>query len=305
MAIVGAMPPRPPLPGCNPKPSIDDPESPARVERLMASPSYLRADCDLAFLNREDMRHSRLALEYLKAEVTLQEQGVDSTIVLFGGTRIIEPAAAKRAVEENERKLQESPNDATALRQLAISRRIAAKSHYYDVAREFAALVSKKCCRDAANEFVIVTGGGPGVMEAGNRGAFDENRKTAGFNIDLPMEQFPNPYISPELCLQFRYFAMRKFHFLKRAKALVAFPGGYGTLDELFDALCLVQTGKIAPMPIVLVGESFWRRAFDANFLVDEGVIAPDDVDLFSYAETADAIWERIQDHHANQDAGE
>jgi uncharacterized protein (TIGR00730 family) len=139
-----------------------------------------------------------------------------------------------------------------------------------------------------------VTGGGPGIMEAANRGAHDVGAKSVGLNITLPHEQFPNPYITPELCFQFRYFALRKLHFMLRARALVAFPGGYGTLDELFETLCLIQTRKVEPLPVVLVGEQYWRRVFDAEFLAAEGVIDPEDVELFRFAETADEIWKGI-----------
>jgi uncharacterized protein (TIGR00730 family) len=162
------------------------------------------------------------------------------------------------------------------------------------VAREFARMVSQTCV-SCPREFVIMTGGGPGIMEAGNRGAHETNAPSVGLNITLPMEQFPNPYITPSLCFRFRYFGLRKLHFMKRAKALVAFPGGFGTLDELFDALCLVQTRKISPMPIVLVGREFWSRAFNPRFLADEGVIADEDLQLFSYAETADEVWTTIR----------
>jgi uncharacterized protein (TIGR00730 family) len=175
-----------------------------------------------------------------------------------------------------------------------VAERVLAKSRYYDVAREFGRLVSGVCQLDGRCDFVIVTGGGPGIMEAGNRGAFDVGAKSIGLNITLPHEQFPNPYISPELCFQFRYFGLRKMHFMKRAKALVAFPGGYGTFDELFEALTLIQTEKIRPRPVVLVGKEFWQSAFDAEFLAAEGVIDPEDVELFSYAETAEEIWNAI-----------
>ncbi len=195
---------RPARPGSSPKIAVDDDTTSDRMERLMASPAYVLADRDSAFLNREDMRHSRLGLEYLKVELALQEQNIESTIVLFGGTRIIEPGAAKQAVAIAEKAHQNNPNDAKLTRAVAIAKRILAKSHYYDVAREFATLVSESCCADAPNDFVVVTGGGPGIMEAGNRGAFDANRKTIDFNIDLPREQFPNPYITPDLCFQFR-----------------------------------------------------------------------------------------------------
>jgi uncharacterized protein (TIGR00730 family) len=170
---------------------------------------------------------------------------------------------------------------------------VLAKSHYYEVAREFGRLVSVSS-RASNGQVVIVTGGGPGIMEAANRGAFDVQAKSVGLNISLPHEQYPNPYVTPDLCFNFHYFAMRKLHFLLRAKALVAFPGGYGTLDELFEVLTLVQTRKIKPIPIVLVGKSYWRRAVDLDFLVDEGVIDREDRELFWLAETAQETWDGI-----------
>jgi uncharacterized protein (TIGR00730 family) len=291
-----------PLPECAPKPTIDEPDAPARLERIMRSPSYVRADDDPAFLHRDELRHARLQLEYLKPELTLREHGVRSTIVLFGGTRIVEPVHARRNASDLEDQVRKSPDDLALRRRLEVARRIVESSKYYDVAREFSNLVARRTCKDREeredHDFVIMTGGGPGIMEAGNRGAFDAGRCTVGLNITLPHEQFPNPYITPELCFQFRYFALRKLHFLKRAKALVAFPGGYGTLDELFDALCLVQTRRIAPIPIVLVGEEFWRNALNVEFLADQGVIADEDVELVRYADTAEEIWRVISTWH-------
>jgi uncharacterized protein (TIGR00730 family) len=251
-------------------------------------------DWDATFLQRDELRGTRLALEYQRAELTLTDHGVDSTIVLFGSTRIVEPAAAERGLRSCEALCEAAPDDPVAQRKLAVARRILHKSKYYDVARAFARLVSESCRQDP-RQFVIMTGGGPGIMEAGNRGAHEAGALSAGLNITLPLEQVPNAYISPELSLRFRYFALRKLHFMKRAKALVAFPGGYGTLDELGDALCLVQTRKIAPMPIVLVGREFWQRALDLRFLADEGVIAEADMGLVSYAETAEEIWAAIR----------
>jgi len=289
-----------PLPASLPKSPLEDPEALERVRVLMASPSFVRAEDDIDLLHRDEVRPVRLQLEYLKTELALTEHGIESTIVLFGGTRIVEMASARRHLAEVREKLAANPDDPLCQRQVAIAERVVAKSVYYDVAREFARLVSEsRDGDDARNELVITTGGGPGIMEAGNRGAFEADRPSVGLNITLPMEQFPNPYISPELCFQFRYFALRKLHFMKRAKALVAFPGGYGTFDELFDALCLVQTHKIAPIPIILVGESFWRRAFDAEFLAAEGVIADCDLELFRYAETAAEIWSMIREWYA------
>jgi uncharacterized protein (TIGR00730 family) len=287
---------REPLPTSLPKSPLDDPGALDRVRTLLSSPSYVRADDDTEFLHRDEVRPIRLQLEYLKTELTLVEHGIESTIVLFGGTRIAEPASARRHLAEMREKLAGDPDNPEWQRRVAVAERIVAKSVYYDVARDFARLISESRNGDAEHcELVIATGGGPGIMEAGNRGAFDAGRVSIGLNITLPMEQFPNPYITPELCFQFRYFALRKLHFIKRAKALVAFPGGYGTFDEVFDALCLVQTRKIEPIPIILVGESFWRRAFDAEFLAAEGVIGQSDLKLFRYAETAEEIWAMIR----------
>ena len=285
---------RNPLPEAFQKSTIDDPAAPQRIEAICSSAAYRRADQDPDFLNRDDLRHARLELEYLKPELALQEAMVASTIVLFGGTRIVEPQAAQRQVDTL--LSQQKDNDTNLQREIAIARRVLAKSKYYATAREFAAIVSKSCAvLGRPEEFVVTTGGGPGIMEAGNRGAFDVGRRSVGLNINLPSEQFPNPYITPGLCFQFRYFALRKLHFVKRAKALVAFPGGYGTLDELFNALCLVQTRKLSPIPIVLVGVDFWKQTFDAEFLAAEGVISTEDTEIFCYAETAQETWDIIR----------
>lgn len=267
-----------------------------KIQALLNSPAYLRADDDPQFLHRDELRGARLQLEYMKPELTLQELEIHSTIVLFGGTRIVEPAKAEQRLDAARTRLRAAPDDAQAQRSVAIAESILAKSRYYDVAREFAHRVAE-WTRDTGRkgEFIITTGGGPGIMEAGNRGADEAGMPSIGLNIALPMEQAPNAYISPELCFQFRYFALRKLHFIQRAQALVAFPGGYGTLDEVFNALCLVQTGKMEPIPIVLVGREFWRGAIDPDFLAAEGVIAPTDVDLIHYAQTADEIADWIR----------
>jgi hypothetical protein len=283
-----------PLPGALPKPSAEDPGAPERIRRIVSSRAYRRADLDPELLQRDELRPSRLQLEFLKPELGLTEHGVRSTIVVFGGTRILEPAAARRRVVAARLALDAEPDSAERRRALSVAERIEAKSRYYDMAREFGRLVSDACQQNPGRECVVVTGGGPGIMEAANRGAYDVGAKTVGLNITLPHEQFPNPYITPDLCFQFRYFALRKMHFLLRAKALVAFPGGYGTLDELFDALCLVQTRKIDPLPIVLVGEEYWSRVIDAQFLADEGVIAEEDTEIFCYAESAAEAWSHI-----------
>ncbi len=283
-----------PLPTSRPKSHDEDPDAPERVRLIMESPSYRRADCDLDFLQRDEVRPSRLQLEFLKPEVFFEEQGVCDTIVVFGGTRVVEPAAARNRVESARKELEQNPGDPAFQRRLAVAERILAKSHYYEVARELGQIVGRAGKRELGCRLIIVTGGGPGLMEAANRGAYEVGAKSAGLNISLPQEQFPNPYITPELCFQFRYFGLRKMHFIMRAKAFVAFPGGYGTLDELFEALCLIQTRKIHPLPVVLVGEEYWRRTFDAEFLAAEGTIDPEDTELFSFAETADQIWNGI-----------
>lgn len=282
-----------------PKPAEEDADAPRRIEAILRSPNYLRADEDTAFFARDEMRGVRLQTEYFKAELLLEEHHVQHTIVVFGSTRICEPATARRNVEALRAALLVRPGDEELARQLKIAERIQEKSHFYEVARAFGRLVSEENRKRHHDHTLIMTGGGPGIMEAANRGAFDAKAKTIGLNISLPHEQYPNPYISPELCLSFRYFALRKMHFLMRAKALVAFPGGYGTFDEVFEVLALIQTRKIKPIPVVLVGEDYWRRAVDFDFLVDEGAIDAEDRDLFWFAETAEDIWNDILHWHS------
>jgi hypothetical protein len=268
------------------------------VKRMKRHTAYMRAYEDLSFLNRDDLRPVRLQLELLKPELILQEEGITSTVVVFGSTRTESRATIEPMVDALEKKLAARPDDRRLAERLAVVRRLLAKTRYYDEARKFAHLVSRACQTDGRCDYVIVTGGGPGIMEAANRGAHDAGAKSIGLNITLPLEQAPNPYITPELCFQFHYFALRKMHFMMRAKAMVAFPGGYGTMDELFEALTLVQTGKVKSLPVILFGEEFWSRAVDFEFLRDEGVIAPEDLDLFRYAETAQEAWEKIQDYY-------
>ncbi len=284
-----------PLPDCKPAIPPDDSEAEARIRAIMDDPSYVRADQDLALLARDEVRAARLLLEYRKPEILLREHGIESTIVIFGGTRIVEPEVARRRLGEAREELKEQPDDPKTKLRAAVAERVLAKSKYYDVARELASLVSSTCQIKGKCDMVVVTGGGPGVMEAGNRGAHDVGAKSVGLNITLPMEQFPNSFITPGLCFQFRYFALRKMHFLKRARALVAFPGGFGTFDELFESLTLVQTRVVDPFPIILVGREFWEGAFNAEYLAREGVISPEDVDIFRFAETATEIWDIIR----------
>ncbi len=289
---------REPLPWETPKPGEDDPLAPARVENIIASPSYLQADQDVDFLNRDDTRGVRLQIDYLKPELLLKQHRIENTIVVFGSTRLREPIAARRKVESLEQALAQDPSSRDLQQRLAVARSILAKSRYYDEAREFGRLVAQAGASSEGPKVTLVTGGGPGIMEAANRGAFDLGEKSIGLNITLPQEQYPNPYITPDLCFRFHYFAMRKLHFLKRARALVAFPGGYGTLDELFETLTLIQTRTIEPLPVVLVGESFWRQAINVDFLMEEGVIDEEDRELFWYAETGQEAWEGIAHWH-------
>ena len=287
-----------PLPWQSPKAAEEDRDAPARLAAIMASPAYLQADEDVAFLGSDQMRGLRLQLDFTKAEYGLEAHGIRHTIVVFGSTRIPEPETAALRLAKARRALAENPGDPVRRRDVKIAERIVEKSRYYTVAREFGGLVGGLAPASDGSRIALMTGGGPGVMEAANRGAFDAGAKTVGLNITLPHEQYPNPYVTPGLCFRFHYFALRKMHFLHRARALVAFPGGYGTLDELFETLTLVQTRKIAPLPIVLVGREFWSRAVDIPFLVEEGVIDPEDADLFCVAETARESLDFIQDWH-------
>ncbi len=275
---------------------------PADKERLkrtlLQAPSYRRADQDLEFLNREELRPVRLQLELLKPELIQREEGIRSTIVVFGSSRLVEPAVAREQLAKAERSLALKPGDPDRQRAVAVARRRLALAPYYDQAREFGRLVSSTCQVGGRCDFVVVTGGGPGIMEAANRGAAEVGAKSIGLNITLPREQQPNPYITPALCFQFRYFALRKMHFLLRARALVAFPGGFGTLDELFEALTLLQTGKVTGVTVVLVGRAFWERLINWPMLVEEGLIDPEDLRLFHYSETGREAWEIVAASH-------
>ncbi|HQR68010.1 MAG TPA: TIGR00730 family Rossman fold protein [Thermoanaerobaculia bacterium] len=287
----------------------DDPEDPriARengaeesLAKILASPSYLEAYLDPGFLARPELRGIRLQLELEKVEMALREEGIRSTIVIFGGTRIVEKELAAARVVEAEAKVAAAPRDPAAVRGLETARRVAAKARFYDEARELARIVSSTCQAGGFCDFVVTTGGGPGIMEAANRGASDVGAKSIGLNIGLPHEQVPNPYITPGLCFLFHYFGIRKMHFLVRAKALVAFPGGFGTLDELFEALTLIQTTKMDRIPVILVGREFWEDLLDWQYLVDEGLIGPEDLRLFSWAETGAEAWQKILEFYSH-----
>lgn len=228
-----------------------------------ASPAYRLAFADPDFLCRDELRPVRLQLELLKPQLEMDERGIESTVVLFGGARIREPGAEAKT---------------ETLREM---------SRYYAEAREFARLITERSVAADCRRHVVVTGGGPGVMEAGNRGAEDAGGCSIGLNIVLPHEQVPNGYITPELCFNFHYFGIRKMHFLIRAEAVAVFPGGFGTMDELFETLTLIQTGRMDQVPVLLFGEAFWRGLVNFDMLVEAGTISADDLELFRFVETA------------------
>ena len=286
------------LPWQTPKPPEEDVDAQNRIEALLRSESYRQANEDVDFLGSDESRGVRLQLDYSKPELLLKQHGVQQTIVVFGSTRIVEPAAASRRVERLQQELLNSPHTHDLKRRLAVAKRIQARSQYYQVARDFGRLVGESGRGPEDCRLVTMTGGGPGIMEAANRGAFDCGAKNIGLNITLPHEQYPNPYLTPGLCFLFHYFAVRKLHFLLRARALVAFPGGFGTFDELFETLTLIQTRTMAPLPVILVGKQFWEQAVNFDFLIEEGVIDLEDRELFWYAETAQEIWEGILEWH-------
>lgn len=262
------------------------------------SPSYRLAFQDPEFLLRDELRPVRLQLELLKPELILQEHGVDAAVVVFGSARIPEPEEAERALRRAEEDLRRRPGDPVLEQALRVSRRRIELSRFYEEARRLGGLVA-----DSAGHprLVVMTGGGPGIMEAANRGAQEAGGGSVGMNIVLPHEQLPNPYIQPELNFQFHYFAIRKMHLLMRARALVVFPGGFGTLDELFETLTLIQTGKVRRIPVLLFGREFWERLVDFDFLVAEGMIAPGDLDLLTFVETAEEAWEIIRQAEAER----
>jgi uncharacterized protein (TIGR00730 family) len=253
--------------------------------------SYRLAYQDEEFILRDELRPVRLQLELLKPELILQENHIESTVVVFGSARIPEPGTAEARLVSAEAEYRKNKNDDALKQKVNIARRALANSKYYEEARKLGGLISSHTGKDM---LVVITGGGPGIMEAANRGAHEAGIPSIGMNIVLPFEQAPNPYITPELTFQFHYFAIRKMHLLMRAKALVAFPGGYGTLDELFETLTLVQTQKVNAIPILLFGRGFWERVINFNALVEEGTISAKDLDLFQFVETAEDAWDII-----------
>jgi len=250
-------------------------------------PAYALAFQDNEFLLRDDLRPVRFQLELLKVELALSEADIDSTFVFYGSARIPSPEAAAAVLAA-----------ATTADARAIAERLAAKARYYTVAQELAQLASSPAA-DGARNFTVCSGGGPSIMEAANRGAWDVGAPSIGLNIVLPFEQVPNPYVTPGLSFQFHYFALRKMHFLLRAKAVAVFPGGFGTFDEFFELLTLVQTGEVAALPILLFGRDFWGKVVNFEALADEGVIARRDLDLFHIVETAEEGWAIVSAHYA------
>ena len=256
-------------------------------------PAYKLAFQDKDFLLRPDLRPVRFQLELLKPELFLDEQKIGSTFVVYGSARVPEPEKARAL-------LAAAKTDKEKL----IAERLVAKSHYYDVARELAQLASKTDRdEDGQRHFVVCSGGGPSFMEAANRGAQDVGAESIGLNIVLPHEQLPNPYVTPSLSFQFHYFALRKMHFLLRARAVAVFPGGFGTFDEMFELLTLIQTGKVRPLPILLYGREFWERVVNFEALVEEGVISERDLDLLTWCETAEEGWGHVCDYYAREEA--
>ena len=257
------------------------------------SEAYKLAFQDMDFLLREDLRPVRFQLELLKPELFLQEAKIASTFVFYGSARIPWPETADSLVEA-----------ATNDQQRRIAERLKAKAHYVEIAHELARLASRcECDEEGMRQFVVCSGGGPSIMEGANKGAWEEGRESLGLNIVLPHEQLPNPYVTPELSFQFHYFALRKMHFLLRARAVAVFPGGFGTFDEFFELLTLIQTGKVRPLPIILFGREFWERVVNFEALAEEGVIAPNDLDLIHWSEDAKEAWDdvvRYYERHPN-----
>ena len=272
---------------------LDAELSPASPQTL--SSAYRLAYADTEFMLRDELRPVRLQLELLKPELAMTERGIRSTVVVFGGARIPEPDVAKKRLADAEAAHRESPSDEAREAEVLKMRRLVERSRYYDEARRLGFLISTRSKAAGDGHLVVVTGGGPGIMEAANRGAHDAEAESVSLNIVLPFEQKPNDFVTPELSFLFHYFAIRKMHFLMRARALVVFPGGFGTLDELFETLTLIQTKKIKPLPVLIFGRDFWERVINFEALVEEGTISPDDVRLFSYVETADEAWAAIK----------
>jgi len=252
--------------------------------------SYVKAYEDINLLKHDVMRPIRMELEVLKPELYLKYFDIEETIVCFGSARIYEPQKSKERIKTLEAELAKKPKDKTLQAKLKAAKGLSTLSKYYDMARDFAKLVAER----AGDRYAVVTGGGPGIMEAANRGAFENGGKSVGLNITLPHEQRPNPYICKNMAFLFHYFAIRKIHFVMRAKAFVVFPGGFGTFDELFEILTLIQTGKKGRIPVVLVGKEFWSKVINVEALANYGVISQEDIDLCPIVDSAEEAWEIV-----------
>lgn len=268
----------------------------------VTSTSYKLGFEDEDLMLRPEMRPVRLQLELAKPDIVLEEHRINSTIVVFGSARLPTPDDAMRACDKAHRALKSDPENEDLQREVRRAEKTRARSRYYEEARAFARLVSEASQNNDDLDYVVATGGGPGIMEAANRGAADAGALSIGFNIALPHEQHPNAYITPELCFQFHYFALRKMHLLMRAKGLVIFPGGFGTLDELFETLTLIQTGKVEPMPVLLFGKEYWSGLIDFEAMVEEGVIDDKDLSIFTYVESAEEAWAYISAYYGTED---
>lgn len=261
---------------------------------LRDHPSYRLSFADDDFLMQDELRHVRLQLEYLKPQLILEQHQIQATVVVFGSARFLSPEQAQLLLQQAQQQLEQRPDDPDAQLQLKTAQRQLKNSRYYQAAEEFAALVTRHSQQQPEQSLMIISGGGPGVMEAANKGASLAGGQSIGLNIVLPHEQKPNPYITPEFCFRFHYFAIRKMHFLQRARALVAFPGGFGTLDELFETLTLLQTGKVTTVPVILYDKSFWTRLINFDLLVEEGLIKPEDLELIQFVDTPEQAWQAI-----------
>ena len=262
---------------------------------IINSDSYKLAHEDISFLSRDEMRGVRMLLEITKPDLILEANKILSTIIIFGGASITEESNTKKKVKNIKKLIKKNPTSIFLKRNLNRLENLLSMSHYYQSAMEFSKLASISNQNKNYNSDVIVTGGGPGIMEAANRGAFEANCKSIGLNISLPNEQIPNAFITPGLCFKFNYFALRKIHFVMRSIAAVFFPGGFGTLDELFELLTLRQTGMKTKIPIILFGKEYWDKIINFEYLADQGLIADEHLNLFEYADSASEAWEIIK----------
>ncbi len=254
---------------------------------------------DQAFLSSHDARGLQLQLDYLQAEVVMQRYAIEHTVVVFGSARIVDPERATQELTRIESMIESSTSPQSLAQAHQQAKSMLRKSlEYYEEARKFGRLVGESGKGPKDCRVTLMTGGGPGIMEAANRGAMEVGAKSIGLNIKLPREQIANPYTTPELSLEFHYFAMRKLHFMQRAKALVIFPGGFGTLDEFFEILTLIQTRKHPPLPIILIDKAYWSRVLSFEYLVEEGFVAPEDLELIGYASSASEAWKSILSWH-------